>query len=533
MAKDIQLIIPLSGRGQRFLDAGYPDIKPLIDVDGKPIIEHVLNLFPGTTDVIFIINENHIQTTPLLATLKQIMPTARIVIFADKKEGGLWGPVPAVLAAAPLIDDTKEVIVSYCDYGTVWDYQAFLDENRTRDVAGAIACYKGFHPHMLGTDNYAFVQEQDRYLTAIQEKKPFTTNRMQEYASNGTYYFATGSLLKQYFQEIIQDEQAKIKGEYYVSVVYNLLVRDGWKVNIFEIEKMLQWGTPYDLEVYKGWSHYFANIIHPQPPISNPSGTTTIFPMAGRGSRFTTQGYTLPKPFLNVNGKPMYRQALDCLPTSEKIIFIHLAEHTSYFFQDEHQYIALTEVTRGQACTCEIAVQDLDPEQPIMITACDNGVYYDASHYAQLLADETNDVLVWSFKNNQTSKLNPHMYAWLLVDEQERIQHVSCKKFIYDDPLTTPAIIGTMFFRKARYFMEGLQANYTANITSNGEFYVDDVLNQNIKQGLTVKNFGVDNYICWGTPADYQTYLYWQEFFHACPWHPYDLEKDITALCAF
>ena len=71
-----------------------------------------------------------------------------------------------------------------------------------------------------------------------------------------------------------------------------------------------------------------------------------------------------------------------------------------------------------------------------------------------------------------------------------------------------------MFFRKAKYFIEGLQQNYLENITSNGEYYVDDVINQNIKSGLKVKVFEVDNYICWGTPNDYETYLYWKRYFN-------------------
>jgi hypothetical protein len=42
---------------------------------------------------------------------------------------------------------------------------------------------------------------------------------------------------------------------------------------------------------------------------------------------------------------------------------------------------------------------------------------------------------------------------------------------------------------------------------------VDDVINQNIKSGLNVKVFEVENYICWGTPSDYKTYNYWKEHF--------------------
>ena len=58
------------------------------------------------------------------------------------------------------------------------------------------------------------------------------------------------------------DLKIKVKNEYYVSIVYNLLVQDNLKVNIFEIDHMLQWGTPNDLEIYKDWSRYFENIIN-------------------------------------------------------------------------------------------------------------------------------------------------------------------------------------------------------------------------------------------------------------------------------
>jgi len=60
---NIQLIIPMSGIGKRFIDAGYTDPKPLIEVDGYPIIKHVIDLFPGVTDVSFICNEKHLKET--------------------------------------------------------------------------------------------------------------------------------------------------------------------------------------------------------------------------------------------------------------------------------------------------------------------------------------------------------------------------------------------------------------------------------------------------------------------------------------
>ena len=527
----MQLIIPMSGIGKRFIDAGYTTPKPLIEVDGVPIIKHILNLFNNPNNVIFICNENHLLETNMLEILNNASPNCKIYKVSDKNRKG---PVDAVLQSSDFIQDNDEVIISYCDYGTEWDYDKFLSKIKETNCDGLIPCYTGFHPHMLGSDNYAFVKVDGDNVVSIQEKKPFTEDKMSELASNGTYYFKNGKIVKKYFKKLMSLGQS-INNEYYVSLVYNLLISDGLNVKTFLIDKMLQWGTPYDLENYLGWSNYFRNLTVPQPIISNPKNTTLILPMAGNGSRFLSEGYQLPKPLINVSGKPMVVQAINCLPQSDRNIFMCLNEHIKDYNIGEvlsnnfknTTIIPINSVTEGQACTCEIGINEtnLDLELPIFISACDNGAYYDTNEYIKLLNDESIDIIVWSFRNNQSSKTNPNAYAWMDVDNNNNIKHVSCKKFIYDNPLKTHAIIGSMFFRKAKYFIDGLIKNYEENIRTNNEFYVDDVLNQNIKMGLNVKVFEVKNYICWGTPNDYKTYQYWEDFFSQCEWHPYSIKK--------
>ena len=197
--ENTQLIIPMSGIGKRFIDAGYVDPKPLIMVDGKPIIEHVINLFPGIKDVTFICNEDHLKNTKMREILLSIVPNSKIFSVPNDNRKG---PVDAVLKIIDSIDDRKQTIVSYCDYGTYWNFEGFLEYVSLEKLDGAIPCYIGFHPHMLGSDNYAFCKESNRQLEEIKEKDPFTENKMNEYASNGTYYFKNGKTLKKYFKEL-------------------------------------------------------------------------------------------------------------------------------------------------------------------------------------------------------------------------------------------------------------------------------------------------------------------------------------------
>ncbi len=252
----MQIIIPMSGIGKRFIEAGYLDPKPLIEVDGYPMIKHVIDLFPLESNFTFICNDKHLKETNMREILLNLVPSCKIF---EVPVGSKRGPVEVVMSVAPFIEDDKEVIVSYCDYGTKWDYKKFLKDTRNNSSDGAIACYTGFHPHMLGSDHYAYVKNDGLKALQISEKKPFTDSKMTEFASNGTYYFKSGAIVKKYFQKLIESGQT-IKDEFYVSMVYNLLLEDGLNVSIFEIEKMLQWGTPYDLEIYKSWSSYFCNL---------------------------------------------------------------------------------------------------------------------------------------------------------------------------------------------------------------------------------------------------------------------------------
>ena len=148
--------------------------------------------------------------------------------------------------------------------------------------------------------------------------------------------------------------------------------------------------------------------------------------------------------------------------------------------------ISLNQVTQGQACTIEIGIKkaNVDLESPILVSACDNGVYFNTKKYKSLLDDKSIDIIVWSFTNQQCSKKNPEMYGWIDTDINDIVREVSCKKFIngVHDLEKSHVIIGTVFFRKAKYFLEGLQQNYKNNFRTNGEFYLDDVINPCVKK---------------------------------------------------
>lgn len=524
----MQIVIPMTGVGQRFIDKGYKTPKPLIEVDGKPIIEHVVNLFPGEDDFIFICNTKHLQETNLREVLTRIAPKGKIVEIPPHKKG----PVYAVYQIKDLLKDDEEVIVNYCDFGTYWDYKDFLNHTRSRNADGAIPSYKGFHPHMLGKINYAFMRDEKQWMLEIREKQPFTSNRMNEYASNGTYYFKKGSYIKKYFKQLM-DKDINLNGEYYVSMVYNLLVQDGLKVSIYEIQHMQQWGTPGELEEYISWSDYFKSLVTDRKN-KKVYNAIKLIPLAGRGQRFQDAGYKVPKPLIEVSGKPMIIQASEALPDCSRNIFVCLEEHLKIYPLENElkavypnaKIIGLNEVTQGQACTCEIGLRGEDINKPLFIGACDNSMIIDYDKLDEEL--NKSDVLAFSFRNNPSSEKNPKAYGWLKTDKNNNIIDVSVKIPISDNPKNDHAIVGAFYFKSVKMFLDCLKYLYDNNIRVNNEFYVDSCVKSAIKLGFKTRVFEVDKYICWGTPDDYKTFTAYQSLFHKLNYHPYSLEKDYT-----
>ncbi len=247
----MKIIIPMSGLGQRFRDAGYADIKPLINVHGKPIIEWVVSMFPGSNEFIFVCRNEHLDATPLKSELKRICPDSSIVGIEAHK----LGPVYAVSKVFDMIGDDEEVITNYCDFYQEWDFNDFRETVRERNCAGAIPCYTGFHPHLLHLENlYASCKVDKRMgLVEIKEKFSFEKDKTKAYHSGGTYYFSRGEFVKTYFRKLM-DEKIHLNGEYYISLIYNLLVRDGLDVLVYDkVPHFCQWGTPKDLQEYETW----------------------------------------------------------------------------------------------------------------------------------------------------------------------------------------------------------------------------------------------------------------------------------------
>ena len=524
----MQLVIPMSGFGERFRREGYKVPKPLIEIEGKPIISHVVDIFPKIEKVIFICNKEHINSKEftLRNTLKKLAPKSKIVEIDPHKKG----PIYAVLQSIAYIDKNLPTIVNYCDFNCIWNFEAFKNYLAKKDPDGCVISYTGFHPHMLGNTNYAYLKVKGERVDDIQEKKPFTKEPMKELASSGTYYFKSGQIMENYFKEVIKRD-LNVKGEYYVSLAYKPMIEDGLKIGYFLLEHFMQWGTPSDFEEYKWFSSLFS-LKNNKLINNNIIKGSLMIPAAGKGSRFKEKGFKSPKPLIKVSDKAMIIQAIDDMPKFERLKVVlrkNLPNLDEIIFSLKNQYSdikynILEDETSGQATTCLNSIDKEDIEKPLTISACDNGVIYKFQEFYDLYEDKNFDIIVWGCKNYPGAIKNPHMYGW--IDEKHNvIKSVSVKKPL-KNPKQDSVIIGTFTFKKAKFFVEAAEDMINKNQKVNGEFFVDSCINNAIALGYKVALFNVDYFLCWGTPQDLRTYNYWQDCFEKSNHHNYKKSLD-------
>ena len=529
----MQIIIPMSGFGERFRRAGYRTPKALIEVEDRPMIAHIVDMFPGEKRFLFICNEEHLRNTSycMEKTIRLACPQAEILRIPPHRKG----PIHAVLQGQHLIDPDAPVIINYCDFTCYWDWARFKNLVKKNKCAGALPAYRGFHPHSLGTTNYAYIRGEEEWAQDIQEKKPFTSNRMEEFASSGTYYFSSGALALKAFEATVEKD-LNTGGEYYVSLAYKYLFSKKLPVLIYPLEHFMQWGTPEDLEEYCYWSRAFRKLIDGGRPLPSSEGSFVI-PMAGLGKRFTDAGYTTVKPLIPVSGRPMVLQAAQDLPKAQAHAFVLRgdmadSEGISRKIRKDfpHALIEiLPKVSEGQALSALAGIEALEREElrnigPLTVGACDSGVIYDEKKWQRLCHDPNVDIIVWGIRGYPAVHRHPASFGW--IEEKEGIISRIRVKEVPRHPGENPIVIGIFTFCRPRDYNRCVKNLIKRDGRVNGEFYIDSCINDATALGLRCHLFEVDYLFSWGTPNDLKTFQYWQSCFHKWDTHPYRFELD-------
>lgn len=240
MKKKLNIVIPMAGAGSRFIAAGYTFPKPLIDVNGKPMIQLIVeNLKPKCEHrFIFICRGEHYEQYSLPQIFSHVAGSNYESIQLNDLTAGA---ATTVLTATDYINSDDDLLIANSDQLVDIDINDYIEFSRKSKVDGTILTFPASHPKW----SYARIDKKKKVLETVEKKV------ISDHATVGIYYFSKG---RDYVQGAFSmiEKNIRVNNEFYVCPVYNELILKDKEVKIWEIKakQMHGLGTPEDLNQY-------------------------------------------------------------------------------------------------------------------------------------------------------------------------------------------------------------------------------------------------------------------------------------------
>lgn len=229
----LNILIPMAGAGRRFAQQGYTFPKPLIDVNGKPMIQVVVENLNIDAHYIFIVQREHYEKYNLKYLLNLIAPNCDIVQIDGITEGAAC----STLLAKDYIDNASRLIIANSDQYILWNSNECMYSLISDEIDGGVLTFESTHPKWSYVKN-----NQDGFVVEVAEKKVISNQ-----ATVGIYYWKKGSDYVRYAEDMIK-KNIRTNNEFYVCPVFNQAIEDNKKIKSKKVEQMWGIGTPEDLE---------------------------------------------------------------------------------------------------------------------------------------------------------------------------------------------------------------------------------------------------------------------------------------------
>ena len=227
----------MAGEGSRFAKEGYTFPKPLIDVNGKPMIQTVVENLDFDAQYIFLVRQEHIEKySGLEGTLERITNGNCEIVPVDKLTEGA---ACTALLAKDYINDDDDLLIANSDQFIEYEPENFKTLKSMIDVDGIVFTFNAVHP------KWSFVRVNSRGVAVeVAEKNPISN-----IATCGIYWYRRGSDFVKYAEQMIEKD-IRVNNEFYIAPVYNELIEDGKALIPFYVHAMHGLGTPEDLREF-------------------------------------------------------------------------------------------------------------------------------------------------------------------------------------------------------------------------------------------------------------------------------------------
>lgn len=233
------ILIPMGGKGTRFKNAGYKTTKPLIDVNGLPMIQRVIENLNIEGTYIFLVSEEDNKDYDLTNLLSLFCGKNKCEVILERANNR-QGAAAACLLAEKLIDNDDELIIANSDQLVDWKSNHFLDTMCSHNADGGILTFTAHESKW----SFAKLKPGTEIIIEVAEKNPISDK-----ATAGIYWFKHGRDFVWGVKQMMS-KNIRTNGEFYVCPIFNELIGNGKQIYDYPINEMIGLGTPQDLELY-------------------------------------------------------------------------------------------------------------------------------------------------------------------------------------------------------------------------------------------------------------------------------------------
>jgi NDP-sugar pyrophosphorylase family protein len=215
-----------------------------------------------------------------------------------------------------------------------------------------------------------------------------------------------------------------------------------------------------------------------------------VVPMAGRGSRFANEGFTLPKPLIDVMGRPMIERVIGNLRPVEthRFVFLCLADHLRDYDLERNLQewapgcvvVSVDQVTEGAACTVLLAREHIDNADGLVIANSDQWVDEGIQPFINAWIEGGYDGFI------MTMKADDPKWSYVSYNDAGEVDGVVEKVVVSDE-----ATVGIYGFARGCDFVSGADKMIADERKSNGEYYVAPVYDEFVARGMRIGTHNV------------------------------------------
>jgi UDP-N-acetylglucosamine diphosphorylase / glucose-1-phosphate thymidylyltransferase / UDP-N-acetylgalactosamine diphosphorylase / glucosamine-1-phosphate N-acetyltransferase / galactosamine-1-phosphate N-acetyltransferase len=229
----MNVLIPAAGAGSRFTKENYKLPKPLIDVNGFPMITSAISSLDFNGNYYFLFRNSKYSSQLINAVSSLNRKTIILIDYLTQ------GAADSALLFEPFINNDNELIIANCDQIMNWDSEKALDFFRQYD--SAVVTIKSTDP------KHSYVKLENNVAVKFAEKTVISDN-----ALTGIHYWKKGKFFVESAKEMIRQNDRSSNGEFYIAPTFNYILKMNLSVGVYQVSdnEFFPVGTPTDLKRY-------------------------------------------------------------------------------------------------------------------------------------------------------------------------------------------------------------------------------------------------------------------------------------------